>query len=341
MTNKTINGSVAVVTGGTGSFGNNMVKHLLEKGASEVRVFSRDEAKQDAMRHMYSDERLRFYLGDTRDRDSVNRAIKSADLVFHAAAIKQVPSAEFFPLEAVKTNIIGSSNVLMSSIEHGVSSVVCLSTDKAVYPINAMGMSKALMEKTAQAYARDFSDSNTKIVTTRYGNVMYSRGSVIPLMISQIRSGKPVTITDPRMTRFLMSLNESVDLVDFAFEKAENGDLLVRKAPAATIEVLASSLIELFGSNESEKIEIGFRHGEKLFESLLSSEEMAFAEDLGNYFRVPLDSRELNYEKYFEEGTFRDVEKTAYTSHNTHRLEVEDVKGLLLSLPETRSELAL
>jgi UDP-N-acetylglucosamine 4,6-dehydratase len=263
----------------------------------------------------------------------------SADLIFHAAALKQVPSAEFFPLEAVKTNINGSANVLRSAIENEVKGVVCLSTDKAVYPINAMGMSKALMEKTAQAFARDYQDSKTTIAVTRYGNVMYSRGSVIPLFISQIKSGKPLTITDPTMTRFLMSLAESVDLVKYAFENAQTGDLFVRKAPASTIETLAHALIEMFGGKKDQIQTIGFRHGEKLYESLLSTEERVKSEDLGGYFRVPLDSRDLNYSVYFEEGQPRKESLEAYTSHNTDRLDIEAVKNLLLTIPEVRQEL--
>jgi UDP-N-acetylglucosamine 4,6-dehydratase len=338
---KKIENSTVVITGGTGSFGSTMAKYLLTKSVAEVRIFSRDEAKQDAMRHAIQDPRLKFYIGDTRDSDSVNGVIKGADLVFHAAALKQVPSAEFFPLEAVKTNINGSANVLRASIELGVSGVVCLSTDKAVYPINAMGMSKALMEKTAQAFARDSQDSNTTISVTRYGNVMYSRGSVIPLFIEQIRSSKPVTITDPTMTRFLMSLAQSVDLVEYAFEHAQTGDLFVRKAPAATIETLATALIEIFGNGDSEIQNIGFRHGEKLYESLLSTEERAKAEDKGNYFRVPLDDRDLNYSSYFEQGEKRAEELEAYTSHNTQRLDTAGVRQLLLTIPEIRQELGL
>lgn len=317
-----------------------MAKHALSEGASEVRILSRDEAKQDAMRHALPDSRLRFFIGDTRDLESVDRAIRGSDLVFHAAALKQVPSAEFFPLEAVKTNINGSANVLRSSLERGVRSVVCLSTDKAVYPINSMGMTKALMEKTAMAFARDNQDSETSISVTRYGNVMYSRGSVIPLFISQMKRGKSVTITDPTMTRFLMSLAESVDLVRYAFENAESGDLFVRKAPASTIETLALALGELFGVSLTIDT-IGFRHGEKLYESLLSVEERAFAQDHGDYYRVPLDTRDLNYELFFEEGRKRPESLEAYTSHNTQRLSVEEVKQLLLKLPEIREELAL
>jgi UDP-glucose 4-epimerase len=329
-----IKDSIITITGGTGSFGSTMVGHLLEEGASEIRIFSRDEAKQDAMRHSNPNPKLRFYIGDTRDQDSVDRVIKGSDLVFHAAALKQVPSAEFFPLEAVKTNINGSANVLRSSIEHGVKSVVCLSTDKAVYPINAMGMTKAVMEKTAQAFARDNQVSDTTIAITRYGNVMLSRGSVIPLFIEQIKSGKPITITDPTMTRFLMSLAESVDLVKHAFENAQTGDLFVRKAPASTIQDLAKALVELFGTRNEQINTIGFRHGEKLYESLLSTEERAIAQDLGDYFRVPLDTRDLNYSVYFEQGEARPAALDAYTSHNTARLDVEGVKKLLLAIPE-------
>jgi len=338
---KKISGSTVVITGGTGSFGSTMAKHLLGRDVGEIRIFSRDEAKQDAMRHSINDSRVRFFIGDTRDADSVNGVVHGADLIFHAAALKQVPSAEFFPLEAVKTNINGSANVLRAAIANEVKGVVCLSTDKAVYPINSMGMTKALMEKTAQAFARDSIESATTISVTRYGNVMYSRGSVIPLFISQIRSGNPITITDPTMTRFLMSLAESVDLVEYAFENAETGDLFVRKAPASTIEVLANALTEMFGGSENQIKTIGFRHGEKLFESLLSTEERAKAEDLGDYFRVPLDTRDLNYSEYFEEGEQRKPDLDAYTSHNTERLDVEGVKKLLMTIPEIRQELGL
>ena len=341
MKKQAIDGAVVTITGGTGSFGSTMARYLLSKNVSEIRIFSRDEAKQDAMRHSISDSRVRFYLGDTRDPETVERAIRGSNLVFHAAALKQVPSAEFFPLEAVKTNINGSANVLRSAIENQVSGVVCLSTDKAVYPINAMGMSKALMEKTAMAFARDYQDSATTISVTRYGNVMYSRGSVIPLFISQIRSGKPVTITDPTMTRFLMSLAESVDLVEYAFENAQTGDLFVRKAPASTIEVLAEALIQMFGDGSSSIQNIGFRHGEKLYESLLSVEERVKAEDRGDYFRVPLDARDLNYSVFFEEGEQRPQELESYTSHNTTRLDLDGVKQLLLTIPEVRTELGL
>jgi UDP-glucose 4-epimerase len=321
-----------------------MLGQLLEEGAAEVRVFSRDEAKQDALRHKIADSRVRFYIGDTRDPLSVKNVLKGTNLVFHAAALKQVPSAEFFPLEAVATNIQGSANVLREAIEAEVSSVVCLSTDKAVYPINAMGMSKALMEKTALAFARDNQDSKTIISVTRYGNVMYSRGSVIPLFVSQIKSGKKITVTDPAMTRFLMSLAESTDLVKHAFEYAETGDIFVRKAPAATIEVLVNALLELFATNGAKGLAIkaiGVRHGEKLFESLLGAEEMAKAEDKGDYFRVPLDTRSLDYEVYFEKGEDQPAPRESYTSHNTNQLDKDGVKALLLKLPEIRQELGI
>lgn len=336
MGNRKVQGSVVTITGGTGSFGSTMARHLLSRDVAEIRIFSRDEAKQDAMRHAVGDPRVRFYLGDTRDPDSVERVVRGSDLIFHAAALKQVPSAEFFPLEAVKTNINGSANVLRSAIENEVKSVVCLSTDKAVYPINAMGMTKALMEKTAQAFARDYQDSGTTISVTRYGNVMYSRGSVIPLFISQIDSGRPITITAPGMTRFLMSLADSVALVEYAFEHAESGDLFVKKAPASTVVDLAHAIVELFGKPGTEIKEIGFRHGEKLFESLLGAEERVNAEDLGDYFRVPLDARDLNYELFFEKGNTESQQLDSYTSHNTERLTIPEVIDLLRTLPEIR-----
>ncbi len=339
MSKNTIKDSVVTITGGTGSFGSIMVRHVLSHGAAEVRVFSRDEAKQDSMRHDVSDDRVKFYVGDVRDQLSVGQVVKGSDLVFHAAALKQVPSCEFFPLEAVATNVQGSANVLRSAIEFDVKSVVCLSTDKAVYPINAMGMSKALMEKTAMAFARNNQKSRTRISITRYGNVMYSRGSVIPLFISQILSRKPITVTDPKMTRFLMSLPESVDLVNFAFENAETGDLYVRKAPAATVETLIAALKDLFDAQDLEVKTIGVRHGEKLFESLLSSEEKAGSEELKEYFKVPLDSRTLDYAIYFEEGKNLTEEVSAYTSHNTSRLNKDEVKQLLLTLPQVQAEL--
>jgi UDP-glucose 4-epimerase len=330
---------VVTITGGTGSFGSTMARYALSEGADEVRIFSRDEAKQDAMRHEFEDDRLRFFLGDVRDEKSVDNVIRGSGLVFHAAALKQVPSCEFFPLEAVATNIQGSSNVLRSAILANVESVVCLSTDKAVYPINAMGMSKALMEKTAMSFARNNQKTKTRIAVTRYGNVMCSRGSVIPLFIKQIKQKKAITITDPQMTRFLMSLSESVDLVKFAFENAESGDLFVRKAPASTVKVLAEALIDLFGNHDSKIMNIGIRHGEKLFESLLGTEERAQSIELDSYFKVPLDTRSLDYAPYFEEGETRNPSLDAYTSHNTDRLDKEGVKKLLLTLPEVQKEL--
>lgn len=339
MTNRKIQGSTVTITGGTGSFGSTMARHLLANGVDELRIFSRDEAKQDAMRHALGDERVRFYIGDVRDALSVKAAVKGSDLVFHAAALKQVPSAEFFPLEAVATNIQGSANVLRASIDAGVKSAVFLSTDKAVYPINAMGMSKALMEKTVLSFARNGQSEDTKIAVTRYGNVMASRGSVIPLFISQIKAGKPITVTEPQMTRFLMSLTESVDLVQHAFENADNGDVFVRKAPASTVADLIIAICELFDARGHEVQTIGVRHGEKLYESLLSTEERANAIDQGGYFKVPLDTRSLDYSLYFEEGESRSTELEAYTSHNTTRLDVEGVKALLLTLPEVQAAL--
>lgn len=339
--NPSIEGSKITITGGTGSFGATMARHLLGRGVAEVRVFSRDEAKQDAMRHELKDERLRFFIGDTRDSTSLKSAIQGSDHVFHAAALKQVPSAEFFPMEAVKTNILGSANVVELAVKLGVQSVVCLSTDKAVYPINAMGMTKAVMEKTAIAIARANQDSATKISVTRYGNVMYSRGSVIPLFVRQIKAGSPVTVTDPEMTRFLMSLKESVDLVEYAFTHGESGGLYVRKAPAATVGVLAQAVAELFGKPDAKIRNIGVRHGEKLFESLLGAEERNRAKDMGDYFNVPMDARDLNYELFYEKGDTDTKEFESYTSHNTLRLSVEDVKRKLLELPEIQHELGM
>ena len=340
MNHRQIADSVVTITGGTGSFGSTMAKYLLSQGVAEVRIFSRDESKQDAMRHAIQDERLRFYIGDVRSERSVRQVVKGTDLVFHAAALKQVPSCEFFPMEAVATNVEGSANVLRASIDSGVKSVVCLSTDKAVYPINAMGMSKALMEKTALAFARDNQDSNTVIAVTRYGNVMYSRGSVIPLFLQQIASHKPVTLTDPNMTRFLMSLAESVDLVKYAFTEANTGDLFVRKAPASTVETLFRAVANIAGVADPEINVIGVRHGEKLFESLLSSEEAAHAEDRVGYYRVPLDTRTLDYKPYFDEGEKHAVPIESYTSHNTKRLDVAGVEELLRTLPEIQNLLS-
>lgn len=331
--------TVITITGGTGSFGSTMAKYALANGANEVRIFSRDEAKQDSLRQTLQDDRVKFYLGDVRDSQSVDSVVPGSDLVFHAAALKQVPSCEFFPLEAVATNVTGSANVLRSSLASNVSAVVCLSTDKAVYPINAMGMSKALMEKTAMAFARNNQNSKTRIAVTRYGNVMCSRGSVIPLFIKQLKENKPVTLTDPNMTRFLMSLADSVDLVQFAFENAQSGDLFIKKAPAATVEVLLQALIEIFDVNDAVIQSIGIRHGEKVFESLLSTEERVSSEDLGDFFRVPLDTRTLDYSVYFEDGEQRPADIDSYTSHNTTRLNVGEVKKLLLQLPEIQTEL--
>lgn len=339
MVTRKIKGSVVTITGGTGSFGSTMAKHLLQHDVAEVRIFSRDEAKQDAMRHELSDERARFYIGDVRDSGSVEAALQGSDLVFHAAALKQVPSGEFFPLEVVNTNVLGSANVVRSAIKAGVKSVVCLSTDKAVYPINAMGMSKALMEKTALSFARNGQSGETTIAVTRYGNVMASRGSVIPLFIRQIKSGQPITVTDPSMTRFLMSLSESVDLVKHAFENATNGDLFVKKAPAASVSVLVEALKQIFDVPNHKVEVIGIRHGEKEYESLLGTEERVNSEDQGDYFRVPLDTRTLDYGIYFEDGSKERKQAESYNSSNTTQLGIEEVKAILLSLPQVQAEL--
>lgn len=336
MSGDPMSGATVVITGGTGSFGSTMVGHLLKRGVAAVHILSRDEAKQDDMRRRIGDPRLKFFIGDVRDYDSVANAFVGADFCFHAAALKQVPSCEFFPQQAVKTNVTGSHNVLEAAAAAGLRSVVCLSTDKAVYPVNAMGMTKALMEKTAQAFARNHPDSPMTVSVTRYGNVMYSRGSVIPLFVQQLQSGEPLTLTEPTMTRFLMSLQESVDLVEYAFTKAEPGDLFVRKAPASTVEVLARSVAQLLDVDEPEINVIGTRHGEKLHETLLSREEMVKADDHGDYFRVPLDARSLQYELYFEEGEPREAELDDYTSENTQRLGVGETVNLLRKLPEIR-----
>ncbi|WP_426243272.1 SDR family NAD(P)-dependent oxidoreductase [Nocardioides sp. LHG3406-4] len=337
---RSVAGQVVTITGGTGSFGSVMARHLIEEGAARVNIFSRDEAKQDLMRRAFNDERMRFFLGDVRDADSVRAAVTGADYVFHAAALKQVPSCEFFPQQAVKTNIVGSHNVIETAAAAGVRSVVCLSTDKAVYPVNAMGMSKALMEKTAQAYARNNPDSDMTVSVTRYGNVMYSRGSVIPAFIGQLRAGQPLTLTEPRMTRFLMSLGESVDLVKHAFFHAQPGDLFVKKAPASTVGVLARAVSGLFSDAEPDLRVIGMRHGEKLHETLLSREEFAKAEDQGDFFRVPLDTRGLQYEKYFTEGEDEISHVEDYASDNTHQLDVASTQDLLRKIPEVQEELA-
>jgi len=329
-----LTGATVAITGGTGSFGSTMARYLLTRGVGAVHVLSRDEAKQHDMRVAFADDRLKFFLGDVRDAASVQTAFAGAEYVFHAAALKQVPSCEFFPDQAVKTNVVGSANVVDAAAAAGVRSLVCLSTDKAVYPVNAMGMSKALMEKTAQAFARRHPDATLTVSVTRYGNVMYSRGSVIPHFVGQIRAGRPMTVTDPGMTRFLMSLRESVDLVEYAFEHAEPGDLFVRKAPASTVETLARAVAVVMGVPEHPIEVIGTRHGEKRHETLLSREERATATDEGDYYRVPVDSRSLQYEKYFEEGDPRASVETDYTSENTERLDVDGTVALLRTLPE-------
>ncbi|MAQ29708.1 MAG: UDP-glucose 4-epimerase [Erythrobacter sp.] len=331
-----------LITGGTGSFGKTMLRALLADGVPEVRILSRDEEKQDALRNTLCSSNVSYYIGDVRDRGSVDRAMAGVDAVFHAAALKQVPSCEFFPMEAVRTNIIGSENVIRSAIEAGVRSLVCLSTDKAVLPINAMGISKAMMEKHAQAAARELGDgAPTTISCVRYGNVMYSRGSVIPLFIRQIKSGDPITVTAPEMTRFLMPLRDSVALVRFAFESARQGDLFIKKAPASSLGDLVTALLELFEVPDHPVEVIGWRHAEKLYETLATKQELATAEDLVDYWRLRLDQRDLNYNIYFNEGDNENVPKDEFHSHNTDRLNVAGVKNLLLSLPEVQSELAL
>lgn len=319
-----------LITGGTGSFGNAVLRRFLDSNLREIRIFSRDEKKQDDMRKKYNSQKLKFYIGDVRDSQSVMTAVRGVDYVYHAAALKQVPSCEFHPLEAVKTNVLGTENVLEAAIQCGVKRVVVLSTDKAVYPINAMGISKAMMEKVAVAKSR--SSAQTVINVTRYGNVMASRGSVIPLFIEQIRAGKPITLTDPNMTRFMMTLDDAVDLVQYAFEHGRPGEIFVQKAPAATIEVLAKALTALVGKPDHELRVIGTRHGEKLYEALLSREEMVAAEDLGGYFRVPPDLRDLNYGKFVEQGETKISQATDYNSHNTDRLDVPGMKALLIKL---------
>lgn len=331
-----------LITGGTGSFGKTMLRGLLDSGVEEVRILSRDEEKQDALRNDLRDERVRYYIGDIRDRESVDRAVSGVDCVFHAAALKQVPSCEFFPLEAVRTNILGSENVIRSSITAKVKSLVCLSTDKAVFPVNAMGMSKAMMEKLAQSSARDIGrDADTTISCVRYGNVMYSRGSAIPLFIRQIKAGNPITVTEPTMTRFLMPLRDSVALVNYAFDHANQGDLFIKKAPASTIIDLVQALKELFGAPEHPVEIIGWRHAEKLYETLASAQELSHSQDMGDYYRIHLDHRDLNYKPYFSEGDQETVAHEDYHSHNTEQLTVAGVKDLLLSLPEVQSELAI
>jgi UDP-glucose 4-epimerase len=327
-----------LITGGTGSFGNAVLDRFLETDIKEIRIFSRDEKKQDDMRHRLNNPKVKFYIGDVRDIRSLDGAMRGVDYIFHAAALKQVPSCEFFPIQAVRTNVFGTENVLDSAIQHGVKNVIVLSTDKAAYPINAMGISKAMMEKVAVAKARSLGDNpTTTICCTRYGNVMASRGSVIPLWVDQIKAGKDITITDPNMTRFMMTLNDAVDLVLYAFEHGESGDLFVQKAPAATLSVLAEALKALYNADTIIRT-IGTRHGEKLYETLVTREEMAKSEDAGNYFRIPADNRDLNYDKYFVEGKEELATIEDYHSHNTHRLDVEGMKELLMKLPDIQAE---
>lgn len=336
-----MNNEAVLITGGTGSFGKTMLKDLLDRGCPEVRVFSRDEEKQDMLRNTLRSPNVRYYIGDVRDRDSVDRAMVGATRVFHAAALKQVPSCEFFPLEAVRTNILGSENVIRSAVAAGVRSVVCLSTDKAVLPVNAMGMSKAMMEKLALAMARSLgADAMTTVSMVRYGNVMYSRGSAIPLFVNQIKAGRPITVTEPTMTRFLMPLRDSVALVRHAFTHARQGDLFIRKAPASTIADLVKGIAELFDQPDHPVENIGWRHAEKLYETLATAQELAQSEDMGDYYRIRMDDRDLNYRAYFSEGEQETKQHEDYHSHNTDRLDVPGVKALLLSLPEIKAEMA-
>lgn len=331
-------GKTLLITGGTGSFGNAVMKRFLDTDIAEIRIFSRDEKKQDDMRKLYKNDKIKFYIGDVRDIASVKNAMHGVDYIFHAAALKQVPSCEFFPLEAVKTNVIGTDNVLTAAIEYGVKKVICLSTDKAAYPINAMGISKAMMEKVFVAKSKTVSEDRTLICGTRYGNVMASRGSVIPLFIEQIKNGESLTVTDPNMTRFLMSLDEAVELVIFAFKHAKAGDIMVQKSDSSTIRDLAQAVGELFNSKNEVKI-IGTRHGEKLYETLLTKEEFVVAQDMGGFFRVPADKRDLNYDKYFVEGDIKLSTEQEYNSQNTGILNVEQIKGKLLELEYVQEEL--
>lgn len=329
---------ILLITGGTGSFGNAVLDRFLKTDVREIRIFSRDEKKQDDMRHLYQNDKIKFYIGNVRDKESVKNALYGVDYIFHAAALKQVPSCEFFPLEAVKTNVFGTENVLSAAIEEGVRKIICLSTDKAAYPVNAMGTSKAMMEKVIVAKSRTIEADKTSICCTRYGNVMCSRGSVIPLFIEQIKSGQPLTVTDPAMTRFIMSLEEAVELVLFAFENAQSGDIMVQKAPACTIEILAQAVKDIFHVDNEIKM-IGIRHGEKMYETLLTNEECAHAVDMGKFYRVPADKRDLNYDKYFIHG---DVERNVlkeFNSNNTELLNIEQVKERLMALPYIQEEL--
>lgn len=337
---------ILLITGGTGSFGNAVLNRFLKTDIAEIRIFSRDELKQDDMRHFYQREfpeyshKLKFYIGDVRDRQSIDTAMHGVDFIFHAAALKQVPSCEFFPIEAVKTNVLGTENVLQSAIEAGVKKVICLSTDKAAYPVNAMGTSKAMMEKVIVAKSRTVSPERTSICCTRYGNVLCSRGSVVPLFISQIKQGKGLTLTEPSMTRFVMSLEEAVELVVYAFQNAESGDIMVQKAPACTIEVLAQAVKELFHADNEIKV-IGIRHGEKMYETLLTNEECSNAIDMGKFYRVPADKRDLNYDKYFTDGNLNRSELSEFNSSNTMLMDVQQVKEKLLSLKYIRDEIAV
>ncbi|MEG0730313.1 MAG: polysaccharide biosynthesis protein, partial [Cetobacterium sp.] len=328
-----------LITGGTGSFGNTVLKGFLNTEIKEIRIFSRDEKKQDDMRKHYNNPKLKFYIGDVRDYNSITDAMRGVDYVFHAAALKQVPSCEFYPMQAVKTNVMGTDNVLNAAINAGVKKVICLSTDKAAYPINAMGMSKAMMEKVAIAKGRNLGEHETTICVTRYGNVMASRGSVIPLFIDQMRAGNPMTLTDPEMTRFMMSLDQAVDLVLFAFEHGQNGDLFIQKSPAATVELLATTMKNLFNRPNHEVKVIGTRHGEKLYEALMTKEEKVKSIDMGNYYRIPADERDLNYSKFFEDGEKVITEADEYNSHNTYRLNEEELRAMLLELPEIQDDL--
>jgi len=332
------NDKILMITGGTGSFGNTVLKRFLSTEVREIRIFSRDEKKQEEMRIALNNPKLKFYIGDVRDYDSIHQAMKGVDYVFHAAALKQVPSCEFYPMEAVRTNIEGTENVMNAATSNGVKRVIVLSTDKAVYPINAMGISKAMSEKIMVAKSRMQGETETVLCATRYGNVMASRGSVIPLFVSQIKEGKALTVTDPNMTRFLMSLEDSVDLVLYAFEHGQQGDIFVQKAPASTVADLAQALIEIFAGKEEPRI-IGTRHGEKLYESLISREEMAHAEDMGDYYRIPADDRDLNYAKYFSDGEEVISHTEDYTSHSTKRLNVEEIKSILMKLDFIKEEL--
>lgn len=323
---------ILLITGGTGSFGNAVLKRFIETEVKEIRIFSRDEKKQDDMRQFYKNDKIKYYLGDVRERHSIENVMNGVDYVFHAAALKQVPSCEFFPMEAVRTNIIGCENVLDSAIQNNVKKVIVLSTDKAVYPINAMGLTKALSEKVMVAKSANLNGSGTILCGTRYGNVMASRGSVIPLFIDQIKSGKPITITEPKMTRYMMTLDDAVELVLFAYNNAKPGDIFVQKSPASTVEIIAQALLELYNTkNEIKKI--GIRHGEKIYETLVNREEMAKAEELDNYYRIPADTRDLNYNKFFTEGESKIFKAEEYTSHNTYQLSLKETKDLLLKLP--------